>query len=74
MDYTREAAELRTQMLSQARTKVVLVDHTKFGRTAPVKVSGLEDVDVIITDIPLKGEIKNGLAKLSAEILIASEI
>lgn len=74
MDYTREAAELRTQMLSQARTKVVLVDHTKFGRTAPVKVSGLEDVDIIVTDIALTGAIKVGLSKLSAEILIATEV
>ncbi len=74
MDYTRAAAELRTQMLSQARTKVVLVDHTKFGRTAPVKVAGLEDVDIIITDIALTGAIKVGLGKLSAEILIATEV
>lgn len=74
MDYSREAAELRTQMLSQGRTKVVLVDHTKFGRTAPVKVGGLEDVDIIITDIPLNGDIKTGLAKLSAEILIAEGV
>ncbi len=73
MDYTREAAELRTQMLSQARTKVLLVDHTKFGRTGPVKVGGLEDVDIIITDVPLKGEIKTGLAKLSAEVLVAGD-
>lgn len=74
MDYTREAADLRTQMLSQARTKVLLVDHTKFGRTAPVKVGGLEDVDIIITDVALKGDIKAGLAKLSAEVLIAEEV
>lgn len=71
MDYTREAAELRTQMLSQARTKVVLVDHTKFGRTGPVKVAGLDDVDIIITDTKLSGDIKKGLARLSAEVLVA---
>ncbi len=74
MDYTREAAELRTQMLSQARTKVVLVDHTKFGRTAPVKVGGLEEVDIIITDVALSGDIKAGLARLSAEIIVAEDV
>jgi DeoR/GlpR family transcriptional regulator of sugar metabolism len=73
MDYTREAAELRTQMLSQARTKVLLADHSKFERTAPVQVSGLETVDIIITDIPLSEKMQAGLSKLPAEIRVASE-
>jgi DeoR family glycerol-3-phosphate regulon repressor len=73
MDYTREAAELRTQMLSQARTKVLLADHSKFERTAPVQVSGLETVDIIITDIPLSEKMQAGLSKLPADIRVASE-
>jgi DeoR family glycerol-3-phosphate regulon repressor len=73
MDYTREAAELRTQMLSQARTTVLLADHTKFGRTAPVKINGLENVDIIITDLALGDEMKRGLARLSAEVVVAAE-
>ena len=73
MDYSREAAELRTQMLSQARTKVLLCDHTKFGKTAPVKVAGLEGVHIIITDIALMPEMKAGLARLKAEVRIAAD-
>ncbi len=73
MDYSREAAELRTQMLSQARTKVLLADHTKFERTAPVQVGGLDAVDIIITDMPLSEKMRTGFARLPAEIRIASE-
>lgn len=73
MDYTREAAEMRTQMLSQARTSVLLADHTKFGRSAPVKVTGLENVHIIITDIALSAAMKAGLATLKAEVRIAAD-
>ena len=73
MDYSREAAELRAQMLSQARTKVVLADHTKFDRTAPVRVPGLDEADIIVTDIPLSERMHRGFARLSAEVIVASE-
>ena len=73
MDYSREAAEMRTQMLTQARTRVLMADHTKFGRTAPVKVAGLENVHIIITDIALSPAMQTGLAKLSAEVRIAAD-
>src|SRR3970282_2087906 len=41
MDYSREGAELRAEMLAQARPAVLLADHTKFNRTAPVRVANL---------------------------------
>ena len=71
MDYSREAAELRAQMLSQARTKVVLADHTKFDRTAPVRVPGFDQVDVIITDVPPSARMQRGFARIDAELVVA---
>ncbi len=71
MDYSREAAELRAEMLAQARTPVLLADHTKFNRTAPIRVANLTRVSHLVTDKKPDAKMAKGLAKLKAEILIA---
>jgi DeoR family transcriptional regulator, glycerol-3-phosphate regulon repressor len=49
-DYSRAAAELRGRMLVVAKTPVVVADHTKFGRTTPVRVPNFEKAARLITD------------------------
>ncbi|HER26959.1 MAG TPA: DeoR/GlpR transcriptional regulator [Rhodospirillales bacterium] len=70
-DYTREAAELRKLMLTNARTTVLLADHSKFKRVAPVRVSALEHLDHLITDTTLKGGDATYFKKLACEVLVA---
>ncbi|MEE8393483.1 MAG: DeoR/GlpR family DNA-binding transcription regulator [Rhodospirillales bacterium] len=72
MDFSREAAELRARMLTQARTPVLLADHTKFGRVAPVRVKNLEKVAHLITDRPPQRTMVKSLAGLEAELMIAA--
>jgi len=72
-DYTREAAELRKLMLRNARTTVLLADQSKFRRVAPVRVSALEGLNTLITDIPLKGRNAAYFKKLRCEILVADK-
>ena len=43
MDYTREEGELHSQMLQSARTAVVVADHSKFNRYAPVRARQLRE-------------------------------
>ena len=50
MDYTREEAELHSLMLQSARTAVVVADHSKFGRFAPVRVDNFDKVTHLVTD------------------------
>lgn len=71
MDYSREAAELRGRMLLQARTPVLLADHTKFNRTAPVRVANLDRVTHLIVDRRPEGDLARALGSLPAEILVA---
>ncbi|HEX9703517.1 MAG TPA: DeoR/GlpR family DNA-binding transcription regulator [Rhodospirillales bacterium] len=71
MDFSREAAELRAEMLAQARTAVLLADHTKFDRTAPVRVANLDLVNYLVTDNKPAGAMAQGLSRLGAEILVA---
>jgi len=73
MDYSREAAETRAEMLAQARTPVLLADHTKFNRTAPVRVANLDRVSHLIIDLKPDKAMAKGLEKLSAEILVAGK-
>ena len=68
LDFSREAAELRAQMLSLARTPVVLADYSKFGRAAPVRVANLDQVKYIVTDRQPDEAMLKALSSLKAEL------
>ena len=72
LDYTREAAALRSLMIAQAKTPVLLADHTKFNRNAPVRINGLGDVRTIIVDRRPVGALAKGLRKLNCKLVIAA--
>ncbi len=50
MDYSREAADLRAEMLLRGSTVVLLADHTKFDHMAPYSVANLDKVSHVVTD------------------------
>jgi DeoR family glycerol-3-phosphate regulon repressor len=70
MDYGREAAVLRGMMLGQARTPVLLADHTKFERTAPVRVDNLDLVTHVVVDRRPEGKLAAALKTLGADLLV----
>ncbi len=72
LDFSREAAALRGLMIEQARTPVLLADHTKFNRVAPVRVEHLERVRIIIVDQRPKGALARALARLDAKLAVAA--
>jgi len=71
MDYSREAAELRGQMLVLARTAVLLADQTKFSRTAPNRVANLERTAHVVVDVPPPENMAAALVSLGMEIIVA---
>ena len=71
MDYTREEGELHSLMLQSARTAVVVADHAKFGRFAPIRVGNFERVTHLITDRAPDAEIAAALGALPLEVLVA---
>jgi DeoR/GlpR family transcriptional regulator of sugar metabolism len=71
MDYTREEGELHSLMLQSARTTVVVADHAKFGRFAPIRVGNFERVTHLITDRAPNPEIVTALGALPLEVLVA---
>jgi len=50
VDFHMFEAEFSRAAMRQARETWVIADHTKFGREAPVKVCGLSEVNLIVTD------------------------
>lgn len=43
-------AEMKQSMVAIAHTRILLVDHSKFGARAPIRVGPLELIDVVVTD------------------------
>ncbi len=73
-DYSREAAELRGVMLMQGRSGVLLVDASKFGKRAPVRVSNLDRLSHIVSDASLPVDLAKNLAGLDAEFIRAEPL
>jgi len=65
-DSTREEAEIRRQVIRQAKECILMADSTKIGRNGLYVVGGLEDMDALVLDCPLDS-IDRKLAKRLAE-------
>ena len=70
MDYTREEGELHGMMLLSARTAVVVADHTKFNRFAPVRVENFDRVTHLVTDRRPDAPLVAVLTAMPIEILV----
>ena len=71
MDYTREAAALHETMIANARAVILLVDSTKFGRTAPARVANFERAQTLIVDKnPPQGQLR-ALKTIAGKIVVA---
>lgn len=71
-DSTRAEAEIRRQVIRQARTCIVATDTTKIGRNAVYVIGGLTDIDYLVTDQPLQQtdqQMNEKLESLSVTIL-----
>ncbi len=71
MDYTRDAAALHETMIAQARATVLLVDATKFGRTAPARVATFERAEALITDAEPPAPAARALKAVVGKIVVA---
>ena len=73
MDYTREEGELYGLMLKSARTAVVVADHTKFNRYAPLRFGNLDTVTHLVTDRRPEPPVAAALAAFSLELLVSDD-
>jgi len=73
MDYNLAEAEFANTVLRCGERRLIVTDHTKFGRRALIKVCGFDDFDVLATDRPPPPDIAAALAQAGVEILLAGD-
>lgn len=69
MDRHPEEAAVNQALARQARKRVLLVDHGKFGHTAPHVVCRVQEVELIITDAQASDETIAPYQRLGIEVV-----
>lgn len=73
MDFGMEEAEFAQAVMERSDTVIVAADHTKFGRRAPIRVCGFDEVDALVTDRPPPGVFARRLAEVEGCALVVPE-
>ncbi len=69
LEYHESEADVVRLMLRHARQRVLVVDHSKFGRTASVRVGAITEVTAIVTDQALPVGLRKLLRGHAVEVL-----
>ena len=64
-------AELNRAMMQAAQKTIVLADSSKFGRRGFAKISGMEDIDTIITDAKILHAVAKRIEEMGIDLIIA---
>ncbi len=70
-DFNMDEVQVKKQMIKSSREVIVLADHSKFGRIAPMKIADIKLIDKIITDDGLKEKDKINIERFDTEVIIA---
>lgn len=73
MDYVLEEAEFARVVLTRGKRRVVVTDHTKFGRQGLVQVCGYDAFGELATDMPPPRDIAAAVEKAGARLLVANQ-
>jgi DeoR family glycerol-3-phosphate regulon repressor len=52
LDFDYREVRIARSLIERARQTVLVADHSKFERTAPVRIASLEEIDRFVTDAP----------------------
>ena len=71
LDYHETEAAVVRAMMARSRKRVLAIDHSKFGRTASVRIGALADVSTVVTDKPLPPGLRKSTRDGAVEVLVA---
>ncbi len=71
MDYALEEAEFARLVLSRGERRVVVTDHTKFGRRGLITVAGFDGIGEIVTDRRPAPDVAAAIAGAGTELRLA---
>ena len=69
LEYHENEAAVVRAMMRRARQRVLVIDHSKFGRTASVRIGSIVEVSTIVTDKPPPHGIRKLLRGHPVEVL-----
>ena len=70
-EFNFEEAGTKRTMIERARQRIVVADHTKFGKVMLTTVASLTVVDKIITGTEVDGEMVTRLRQIGVEVVLA---
>lgn len=70
-DFHLDEVATRRLMLANTVRSYILADSSKFGRVAPHRVCGLEDVDGLITDARPSSTLESGMERSGGVVVVA---
>ncbi len=67
-------AAIKCAMLARAKTRVAILDRSKFGQTGMVTACPLSDIDTLVTDRAPHGELAAALEQAGVQVIVAGPV
>ena len=71
LDYDYREVLVARAMIANARRVILVADHQKFERSAPVRICGLADIDMFVTDRQPSGQFSDACAANNVAVIVA---
>lgn len=71
LDFDIQEVGVSQTILAQARRTVLVADHSKLQRQAPVRIASLEDIGTMVTDLPLPPALARRCADWGTQVVLA---
>ena len=71
LDFDGQEIMVSQTALKQSRSVMVVADHLKFKRTAPLKICSLKDVDKLFTDVALPSNLLGECNQWGTDVVVA---
>ncbi|TGV06766.1 DeoR/GlpR transcriptional regulator [Alcaligenaceae bacterium 429] len=72
LDFDMAESDCHKALRGNCRTRILVLDHSKFGRLAAVRSGSIDDIDVLVTDLPLPAGYRQRIPA-HVHVVIASE-
>ena len=73
LDYDYREVLVARAIIANARRTILVADHQKFERSAPVRICDLSKIDIFVTDHPPPAQFMDACALNGVEVVVAEE-
>lgn len=73
LDFDAREVSVARAILKNARTRILVCDHHKFDRTAPMRICDIDEIDYVVTDMPPPDEFQQQCNNADTEVLVAQK-